>query len=175
MNIIIDVKAAEWLGSKWAFQAARHGAGSGNESGGLAMTRPRFHLAMAVRDLPSTRAFYGDVLGCSEGRSAERWVDFDLHGHQLSFHCLESGGDAGLNPVDGDAVPIPHFGLILDLESWRALRDRLVAAGVAFVVEPRIRFEGQPGEQATMFLRDPSGNALEFKAFAEESQIFAAE
>ena len=139
------------------------------------MTRPRFHLAMAVRDLETTRAFYGGILGCVEGRSAERWVDFDLHGHQLSFHCLDAGGDQGVNPVDGDAVPIPHFGLILDLERWRNLRDRLVGAGASFVVEPRIRFEGQPGEQATMFLRDPSGNALEFKAFAREAQIFATE
>ena len=128
---------------------------------------------MPVVNLETTRAFYGGILGCSEGRSAERWVDFDLHGHQLSFHCLESTGDAGGNLVDGDQVPIPHFGLILDMESWRALRDRLIGADVSFVVEPRIRFEGMPGEQATMFLRDPSGNALEFKAFADESRVFA--
>jgi hypothetical protein len=137
------------------------------------MNRPRFHLAMPVVNLETTRAFYGGILGCSEGRSAERWVDFDLHGHQLSFHCLQSTGDAGDNLVDGDQVPIPHFGLILDMESWRALRDRLLGAEVSFVVEPRIRFEGMPGEQATLFVRDPSGNALEFKAFADESRVFA--
>jgi extradiol dioxygenase family protein len=175
MKINIDVKEPASHPPEEAFQRVSNPARSRDEFGGMDMTRPRFHLAIAVTDLESTRAFYGGILGCREGRSAERWVDFDLHGHQLSFHCLDSAVDAGTNSVDGDAVPIPHFGLILDLDQWGALRDRLLAAKVDFVVEPRIRFVGLPGEQATMFLRDPSGNALEFKAFREDSQIFEAQ
>ncbi|WP_420451875.1 VOC family protein [Ilumatobacter sp.] len=141
--------------------------------------RPRFHLAVEVDDLAAARWFYGRVLGCAEGRSSERWVDFDLYGHQLVAHLGSSShGSSGArdrtsNPVDGDEVPIPHFGVLLDPGRWRALADRLVAAGTDFVVEPRTRFVGQPGEQSTMFLRDPAGNALEFKAFADDGQVFA--
>lgn len=134
-----------------------------------------FHLAVPVNDIAKARAFYGDLLGCPEGRSTAHWVDFDLFGHQFVCHLDTSGQrNGGLrNPVDGDAVPVPHFGVILEMEDWKALRDRLHAGGTRFVIEPRIRFEGQTGEQATMFFTDPSGNALEFKAFADDSQIFA--
>lgn len=135
-----------------------------------------FHLAIPVHDLAASRAFYGGLLGCPEGRSAERWVDFDLYGHQLVCHRVDgpSRGVRGGNPVDGFEVPVPHFGVVLELPDWHALAGRLRAAGVAFVIEPHVRFSGQPGEQATMFLLDPSGNALEFKAFADiEGQLFA--
>ena len=138
------------------------------------MPRPRFHLAFAVDDLAAARRFYGVLLGCPEGRSAEHWVDFDLYGHQIVAHRVsdaESG--AGSSPVDGDDVPVPHFGLILPWDDWQELADRLRAADTRFVIEPHVRFEGQVGEQATMFVRDPSGNALEFKAFRDESRIFA--
>ena len=140
----------------------------------MSALRP-FHLAVPVNDIEQARGFYGDLLGCSEGRSAHHWVDFDLYGHQFVCHLDESGAQRGPihNGVDGVAVPVPHFGVILDLVDWKALRDRLQAADVAFVVEPQIRFEGQAGEQATMFFTDPSGNALEFKAFADDRQIFA--
>src|SRR5690606_16148522 len=140
---------------------------------------PRFHIAFAVDDLSGAREFYGGLLGCPEGRSDERWVDFDLFGHQIVAHLgsLRERGNAAperiSNEVDGDHVPVPHFGLILDWDDWHALADRLRAAGVAFVIEPHIRFRGEPGEQATMFFLDPSGNALEFKAFQDEAQIFA--
>jgi extradiol dioxygenase family protein len=129
---------------------------------------------MPVHDLAQARSFYGELLGCSEGRSASQWVDFDLFGHQFVCHLDVSGekADPLQNAVDGDAVPVPHFGVILTMEDWIALRDRLQAAAVDFVIEPRIRFAGQPGEQATMFFTDPSGNALEFKAFANDRQIF---
>lgn len=134
----------------------------------------RFHLAFPVRDLEATRAFYVGILGCREGRSAERWIDFDLHGHQLSAHLVEqAGADAGSNLVDGHGVPIPHFGLILDMPAWRSLRARIEAADIPFGVPPHIRWEGQPGEQATLFIRDPSGNALEFKAFGDDAQVFS--
>lgn len=132
-----------------------------------------FHLAIPVHDLSAARAFYGNLLGCGEGRSAERWVDFDLFGHQLSVHLTDHGGIRAHNPVDGDAVPIPHFGVILRWEDWHALADRLRAASQDFVIEPRIRFAGQVGEQATMFFLDPSGNALEFKSFRDPARIFA--
>ncbi|MDP7107292.1 MAG: VOC family protein [Roseibacillus sp.] len=138
-----------------------------------------FHLAIPVDDLSSSRKFYGEFLGCSEGRSAERWVDFNFFGHQMVCHVqekVESGNDriAGSNPVDGHAVPVPHFGVVLELESWKALVVKLRAAGIEFVIEPYIRFEGEPGEQATMFFLDPSGNALEFKAFRDiEAELFA--
>lgn len=132
-----------------------------------------FHLAIPVHDLKAARVFYGTLLGCSEGRSAERWVDFDLFGHQLSVHLADHGGIQAHNPVDGDAVPIPHFGVILRWEDWHALADRLRAADQDFVIEPRIRFAGQVGEQATMFFLDPSGNALEFKSFRDPARIFA--
>ncbi len=137
------------------------------------MTRPRFHLAFPVRDLPRARAFYGDLLGCPEGRSADDWVDFDFHGHQIVAHLSEEGSGAATNSVDGEAVPVRHFGVILAPDAWRALADRLVEAGTQFLIAPQTRFEGQPGEQSTMFFLDPSGNALEFKAFADDAQVFA--
>ncbi len=131
-----------------------------------------FHLAIPVRDLASSRLFYGGLLGCPEGRSAEHWVDFNLFGHQLVCHvdpALEASDGADhtdcSNPVDGHAVPIPHFGVVLEMPDWQALADTLKAAGTRFIIEPYIRFQGQPGEQATLFCLDPSGNALEFKAF----------
>jgi extradiol dioxygenase family protein len=127
---------------------------------------------MPVDDLVAARQFYGDLLGCREGRSAERWIDFDLYGHQLSIHRIEGNRDAGLQAVDGDAVPVPHFGVVLVWSDWHDLRDRLVAAGTEFVIPPRIRFQGEPGEQATLFLRDPAGNALEFKSFREPERLF---
>ncbi|HVN02324.1 MAG TPA: VOC family protein [Caulobacteraceae bacterium] len=138
------------------------------------MTRPRFHLAFPVRDLAEARAFYGGVLGCPEGRSADDWVDFDLHGHQIVAHLAPGEAAAApTNLVDGEDVPVRHFGLILDPADWAALAARLRAAGVKFVIEPQVRFAGEPGEQSTMFVLDPSGNALEFKAFADEAMIFA--
>jgi extradiol dioxygenase family protein len=139
------------------------------------MSRPPFHLAFPVVDLESTRGFYGDLLGCTQGRSAPRWVDFDFFGHQLSFHVREQMPEISHNPVDGDAVPIPHFGAVLDWESWHALATRLTEAGIAFILEPKVRFEGEVGEQATMFFRDPSGNHLEFKAFRSQANLFATE
>lgn len=136
--------------------------------------RPRFHLAMPVDDLAAARAFYGELLGCPEGRSSDRWVDFDLFGHQFVAHLDPAHtGWSTTNPVDGDDVPVPHFGVLLAPAVWRDLADRLVAAGTSFVIEPHTRFAGQTGEQSTMFLLDPSGNALEFKAFADDSQVFA--
>ena len=136
----------------------------------------RFHLAFLVTNLDDTRRFYADVLGCTEGRSAPKWVDFDLYGHQISAHLIEVPlAEARRTKVDGDGVPIPHFGLVLPPSDWRRLRDRLLQSNVEFIIEPRIRFEGQPGEQATMFLADPSGNYLEFKSFANESSIFATD
>ncbi len=134
-----------------------------------------FHLAFPVRDLDLTRAFYAGLLGCSIGRESERWIDFNFFGHQITAHLLDSESESERNAVDGDAVPVPHFGAILDMESWRELADRLQRAGVNFEIGPRVRFRGQVGEQATMFLFDPSGHALEFKAFADQRQIFAAE
>jgi len=133
-----------------------------------------FHLAFPVHDLAAARAFYGGVLGCREGRSSDAWVDFDLYGHQIVAHlAADRAGIAAYNPVDGDDVPVPHFGVILSMDGWRELAERLRRAGVRFVIEPHIRFRGQVGEQATMFFLDPSGNALEFKAFADMNQIFA--
>jgi uncharacterized protein len=134
----------------------------------------RFHLAFAVTDLAATRRFYGELLGCKEGRSAERWVDFDLAGHQISAHLVDRAPDvAPTNEVDGDGVPVRHFGLVLAWDAWHALADRLHAAGVEFLIAPRIRFRGEVGEQATFFLLDPAGNALEFKSFRDEERIFA--
>ena len=132
-----------------------------------------FHLAFPVRDLASTRAFYGGVLGCPEGRSADRWVDFNLFGHQVSAHLRGDTGPVIANEVDGDAVPVPHFGVVLAWDDFHVLAERLQNAAVDFILEPRIRFKGQVGEQATMFLRDPSGNALEFKAFQDPARLFA--
>ena len=137
------------------------------------MTRPRFHLAFPVRDLSEARDFYGRMLGCPEGRSAAEWVDFDFFGHQIVAH-LSPGKDAtqAHNEVDGEAVPVRHFGVILSLAEWRKLAQKLEQNGAIFTIPPQTRFAGMPGEQATFFLTDPSGNALEFKAFADERMIF---
>jgi len=137
-------------------------------------TLPPFHLAFPVTSLANARAFYGELLGCPEGRSSEDWVDFDFHGHQIVAHLApEEARPASAHDVDGDAVPVRHFGLVLPMPDWEALADRLRAAGTRFVIEPHVRFRGQPGEQATMFLLDPCGNALEFKAFADPAKLFA--
>ena len=137
------------------------------------MFRP-FHLAFPVHDLDAARAFYGGVLGCAEGRSAAQWVDFDLFGHQIVAHLDPAAQPAATtNPVDGHDVPVPHFGVVLTMADWEALAVRVAAAGIPFGIAPHIRFRGQPGEQATMFFRDPSGNALEFKAFADDAMLFA--
>jgi len=137
--------------------------------------RPCFHLAMPVDDIAKAREFYGGVLGLSEGRSADHWVDWNFFGHQVVTHLAEGGapGPAAHNPVDGHSVPVPHFGCVLSIDDFHALAERMKAAGATFVIEPYLRFEGQPGEQWTMFFLDPAGNAMEFKAFADESQIFA--
>jgi extradiol dioxygenase family protein len=135
-----------------------------------------FHIAFPVDDLAAARRFYGKVLGCPEGRSAEgEWIDFDLFGHQIVAHFVAGAGVrvSGHNPVDGHDVPVPHFGVVLDLPRWKALAERLQEAGTRFVIEPHVRFPGEVGEQATMFFLDPAGNALEFKAFADFSQLFA--
>lgn len=138
------------------------------------MSRPRFHLAFPVRDLAEARAFYGGLLGCPEGRSSAEWVDFDFHGHQIVAHLApQDTGRGSTSPVDGEDVPVRHFGAILSLSDWEALVDRLKAANVSFLIPPQTRFEGEAGEQATMFFLDPSGNALEFKAFADEAMVFA--
>ena len=138
------------------------------------MNQPPFHLAFPVDDLPAARRFYGELLGCPEGRSSNRWIDLDLRGHQIVAHLApEAAPGRGSNPVDGEDVPVPHFGLVLAMDEWKALAGRLRAGGVEFVIEPTIRFEGQPGEQATMFLLDPAGNALEFKAMADPENLFA--
>jgi extradiol dioxygenase family protein len=135
---------------------------------------PRFHLAVPVDDLDAARRFYGDVLGCAQGRSADTWVDWDLYGHQLVTHRVAERPTRAHNPVDGHEVPVPHFGLILTVARFHELAKRLRAADQAFVIEPYVRFEDQTGEQWTMFLYDPAGNALEFKAFADDSQVFAS-
>ena len=133
-----------------------------------------FHLAFPVHDLDAAREFYGGILECEEGRSSERWIDFNLYGHQIVTHLSENGaGVKSRNPVDADDVPVPHFGIILPMDEWRALAERLRSKGVKFIIEPKIRFAGEPGEQATMFFLDPSGNAIEFKSFGDFSQVFA--
>jgi hypothetical protein len=138
------------------------------------MTLRPFHLAFPVHDLAAARRFYGELLGCGEGRSSDGWIDFDLYGHQIVAHL-----DPGMiprpihNAVDGHDVPVPHFGIVLTMTQWERLAARLEAAGVAFGIEPHIRFKGEVGEQATMFFSDPSGNALEFKAFADDAELFA--
>jgi extradiol dioxygenase family protein len=135
-----------------------------------------FHLAIPVSDLASSREFYGRLLGCPEGRSSAAWVDFDFFGHQLVCHIAArpAPGPAHGNAVDGHDVPVPHFGMVLEMAAWESLAERLRGAGVRFVIEPHVRFRGQTGEQATMFLLDPSGNALEFKAFQDiKGQLFA--
>ena len=134
-----------------------------------------FHLAFPVRNLAEARAFYGGTMGCPEGRSSQEWVDFDFYGHQIVAHVAPgAAGDRASNPVDGHGVPVPHFGIVLAMDDWQALADRLTAAGVEFAIAPTVRFKGKPGEQATMFFRDPSGNALEMKAFADDAAIFAS-
>lgn len=136
--------------------------------------RARFHLAIPVNDLTAAAAFYGDVLGCQRGREAEQWIDWNVGGHQVVTHVVPGWtGVAGTNAVDGNNVPVPHFGVLLTPESFTELATRLQLADVEFVIEPTVRFAGEVGEQHTMFLLDPSGNALEFKAFADDSQVFA--
>ncbi len=138
-----------------------------------------FHLAIQVRNIAEARQFYKNVLGCSEGRSAATWVDFNFFGHQVVCHLNPALGDSGqipahANPVDGHGVPVPHFGVVLDMDDWERLARQVREQGVEFVIEPYVRFLGQPGEQATMFFRDPSGNAIEFKAFRDrDTQLFA--
>ncbi len=141
---------------------------------------PPFHLAFPVTDLAATRTFYCELLGCKVGRESEAWIDLDFFGHQITAHRLAPAGQpreplatAGENPVDGKQVPIPHFGAVLAWDAWHELAKRLEDAGVAFVIEPHVRFPGQVGEQATMFLRDPSGNNLEFKSFKDPASLFA--
>jgi extradiol dioxygenase family protein len=145
----------------------------------MTRTIPRFHLAVPVTDLAEARAFYGGVLGCPEGRSSDRWIDWNLYGHQFVTHLVEGAqteavhAEAVHNVVDGHDVPVPHFGVLLSIEAFLLLADKLQAAGTEFVIAPYRRFAGQPGEQWTMFFRDPSGNAIEVKAFADDSQVFA--
>ena len=135
--------------------------------------RPRFHLAFPVDDLDAARHFYADILGCGIGRESSHWLDFDFHGHQIVAHLSVEDSPVKQSDVDGDKVPVRHFGLILDWQSWHEFVDHLRAAKVEFLVEPKIRFAGQAGEQATLFVSDPSGNALEFKSFRDDSQVFA--
>ena len=138
------------------------------------MSLPPFHFAFAVDDLGAARRFYGELLGCPEGRSAEHWVDFNLFGHQIVAHLApEQVGRRSTNPVDREDVPVPHFGVVLDKQAWERLAERLTDSEVEFVIPPTVRFKGQPGEQATMFLLDPAGNALEFKAMADPAKLFA--
>ena len=134
-----------------------------------------FHLAYPVKDKEETRRFYRDIIGCTQGREADKWIDFDFFGHQVSFHVKPESFDTtdATNLVDGKDVPVRHFGAILDWNNWHELRDRLIAEKTNFVIEPYIRFKGETGEQATMFFLDPSGNALEFKSFKDPSQVFA--
>jgi extradiol dioxygenase family protein len=135
---------------------------------------PLFHLAFPVNDLGEARRFYGDLLGCAEGRSSDAWVDFNFYGHQIVAHVApEETGHRATSQVDGDNVPVRHFGAILPMAEWESLATRLREAGTKFVIDPHVRFKGQVGEQATMFFLDPSGNALEFKAFGDMSQVFA--
>jgi uncharacterized protein len=137
------------------------------------MTMPRFHLAFPVRDLDEARRFYGGLLGCPEGRSSSQWVDFNFHGHQIVAHLCREQASAGVSEVDGENVPVRHFGLILSIPEWQQVTAKLKEAGTPFIIEPQMRFVGQAGEQATCFFLDPSGNALELKAFADEAMIFA--
>jgi uncharacterized protein len=137
------------------------------------MGHPRFHLAIPVDDLDAARQFYGGVLKCPQGREADTWVDWDLYGHQLVTHLSVGAGDSAANPVDGHDVPVPHFGVLLDIETFQELSERVRGAGIEFDIEPYLRFAGQPGEQWTMFFRDPAGNAIEVKAFADDAAVFA--
>ncbi|WP_425393009.1 VOC family protein [Ekhidna sp.] len=132
-----------------------------------------FHLAVPVRDLGETRSFYRDIMGFEEGRSSDRWVDFNFYGHQFVIHMVDKKDELEVNPVDGHSVPVPHFGVVLQWDDWEILAQRLQEAKIDFIIDPYVRFEGEVGEQATMFFKDPSGNALEFKAFKNDSEIFA--
>jgi uncharacterized protein len=137
------------------------------------MSVPRFHLAFPVRDLTEARRFYGELLGCPEGRSAPEWVDFNFYGHQIVAHLCAANETTATSPVDGEDVPVRHFGVILSIPEWETVTAKLQKAQVRFIIEPQIRFRGQPGEQATCFFLDPSGNALELKAFADDGRVFA--
>ena len=140
------------------------------------MSGAAFHLAIPVTDLAACERFYGEVLGCPQGWRDRHWIDFDFFGHQLSLHLVDADGeDIARNEVDGEQVPVRHFGAVLSVPQWMELRDRLVDRGQSFLIAPQVRFQGLPGEQYTMFLPDPSGNALEFKAFADPSQLFATD
>jgi len=134
-----------------------------------------FHLAFPVDNLEKTREFYTKTLGCNEGRSSDRWIDFDMYGHQVVAHLVDELDQVATNAVDGDDVPSSHFGVILEMEQWNRLADNLVKLGIEFIIEPHIRFKGEPGEQATMFFLDPCGNALEFKAFRSDDMIFTTD
>ena len=138
------------------------------------MTLPRFHLAFPVRDLEEARAFYGGLLGCPEGRSSPDWIDFDFYGHQIVAHLSPDEANLAVtSSVDGQNVPVRHFGAILSQAQWETMAARLTEAGTRFIIDPQVRFQGQPGEQSTLFFLDPSGNALEFKAFADDAMVFA--
>ena len=137
------------------------------------MTLHPFHLAFPVHDLAAARAFWGGTIGCPEGRSSAEWIDFDFYGHQIVAHLAPQAAPAASNPVDGHDVPVPHFGAVLAMADWEALAARLAAADTEFVITPTVRFRGQPGEQATMFLLDPSGNAIEIKAMRDPAKLFA--
>lgn len=138
------------------------------------MSLSPFHLAIPVMEIDETRTFYREIIGCEEGRSSDHWVDFNFYGHQLVIHISENAkGPASSNPVDGHDVPVPHFGIVLEMQEWEALAKRIKNAGITFIIEPYIRFEGEVGEQATMFFQDPSGNYLEFKSFKDLGQLFA--
>ncbi|MEE2640770.1 MAG: VOC family protein [Planctomycetota bacterium] len=134
---------------------------------------PPFHLAFPVVDLQATRSFYEQVIGCRIGRTSDRWIDFDFFGHQVTAHLVDCMPQVSTNPVDGKQVPSSHFGAVLDWESWHRLRDRLVAGKLEFLIGPYLRFQGEPGEQATLFITDPSGNGLEFKSFKNPDRLFA--
>ncbi len=134
---------------------------------------PRFHLAFAVDDLSAAEAFYAGVLQCRIGRADERWIDFDFMGHQITAHCMAAKQQEGHSPVDGESIPVPHFGIILEWEQWKAMMERLRECSVPFEREPAVRFKGEIGEQGTAFVRDPAGNVLEFKSFRDPNQVFA--
>ena len=137
---------------------------------------PPFHLAFPILNIEDTRKFYVDLIGCKVGREAEKWIDFDFHGHQISAHVKpEECAHAQTNEVDGDAVPVRHFGAVLPWDQWQALADKMTAAKADFIIEPKVRFQGEPGEQGTFFVRDPSGNGLEFKSFRDMSKLFATD
>lgn len=140
----------------------------------MSSTIAPFHLAFPVSDLKETHTFYTEILGCSTGRSSDQWIDFNMWGHQVVAHLSpEEAGKSATNAVDGKGVPVRHFGVIIEMDEWEVLAERVKNAGIDFIIEPYVRFKGEPGEQATMFFLDPSGNALEFKAFGDKSQIFA--